>query len=109
MPRILSATALNAVFAARFPRAGTVDSLAASAEQPGQVDSLEAMAVRSASATGKQQWVKATEHFYVQGEPVLAGDFAQVSDQEAASLIHRNMATAATDEEVAAAAKKGSK
>lgn len=103
--KVLTAVALAASFADRFPNAqpGVLKSLDASAES-GTVDSIQAAAVKGfASVSGKLVWVKATEHFYQSGELIQAGDFVQVEDNDARRLINVGRAEYASDEQVAAA------
>lgn len=106
MSRIISAVALAAAFTARYPNteSGTVD-ISASAEP---VPEIQASAVRGFAATaGPLQWVKATTHFFQGGELIQEGDYVQVQELDAKRLVASERAELATDEDVAAAQKKG--
>ena len=110
MSRIIAAAAIAAGFAARYPsHSGTLESLEAGAAK-GKLPSVEAGAVKGFSAvSGKLQWVRAKEHFYVSGEIVQSGDFVQVQERDARTLINSHQAEEATQEAVDAAAQKSSK
>ena len=96
----------NSSFAARHPH--QVSGLSAAADTS-QLTEISAAAVRGFNAGATRlQWVKATHVFFVAGEATSVGDFLQVTETEAANLVHRHFATLATDEDVAKAS-KGSK
>lgn len=106
---IRTLASLAASFAARYPQANNqVDSISASADST-QIDAIEAAAVRGyGTVAGKLVWVKATMHFFMPGaETILEGDFLQVDEKTAQQLTSSQRAQLATDEEVAAAQKKG--
>lgn len=107
--RLITAAVLSAAFNARHPHSvegGTVD-LAASAETGSRsetVDSIQAQAMRSYSqVSGPLAKIKATEHFYVAGELIMAGDIVEVTDSDAKIIVNAGRAEFATDEDVAAA------
>ena len=106
MIRIHTAATLAAAFQSRYPTAAT-DRLA-SLDAAAELDSVEAMAVRGfASVSSKLVWVRATSHFFVNGEFVSDGDYVELEGSEAHALLRREQALPATAEEAAAAAGKG--
>jgi hypothetical protein len=101
MSRVLTAASIAAAFAARYPRAGVIDSVNAS---EGKLPSVDAQAVRGfATVTGKLLWVQALDHFYEAGELIKAGDFVEMRELDANSVISRGLAKASTAVEAAAA------
>lgn len=104
---VRTADQLLGSFSSRFnnaPLPGTVD-LSASGEET-KVDSIQAMAVKGfAQVSGPLQFVKASDHFYAAGEMVFAGDYVQLTQQDADLLVKAGRAEYATDEEVAKAQK----
>lgn len=104
--KITSAATLLAAFALRLPTGpGSVASVSASAdEDEGQVETIQAMAVKGfAQVSGPLQYVKAKEHFYAAGEPIFAGDYVQLTQEEAKRLVAADRAELATEADVAAA------
>lgn len=103
---LITAQQFSNRFAARYPNhnAGTLESVSAAAEQPGQIDSVEAMAIRDLTApSGKQVYVKALIHFLHMGELVQQNQVVQIAEEDAKRLIRYERAQLATDADVAAA------
>ena len=108
MARILSLAALAASASARFPSAqpGTLESLSASAQQPGELTDLQAMGVKGLGGyKGKSLYVKASIHFLYAGELVQQGEIVEMPEDDAKRLVRFERATLATDDEVGAAQK----
>lgn len=114
---ILTADAVQAGFAKRYPGAGGVTpSIEAGARVGGQVAAVDAAAVKTAPLpVGKLQYVRAKSHFFVAGELVQEGDYVQVQKDIATRLVRNDQAEAVTEDEVRqaeaeeAAAPKGKK
>ena len=80
--KVHSAASVSAAFAARNPGSA------------GELPSIEAQAMKGLSSLTSTKWVKATENFYVSGEPVLVGDLVEVQEADANRLIRGNQAVA---------------
>ena len=105
MARFITAAALTTSFNKRNP-APTQPAVIADLQASGTVDKLEAQAVRGYSqVSGKLQYVKASEHFFVAGELIQAGDYVEVTEDDAKRLRNAGRAEYATTEEVGAAQK----
>ena len=110
--KILTAAALLAGYTSRNhigPQPGTVNIIAASAEELPEdttLDTVQAMSVKGfATVAGPLQFIKAKENFYVAGEPVYIDDFVQVTSEDAKRLVAAGRADLASDDDVNAAQK----
>ena len=111
-----TAETLVAKYSKKYPQP-SLELQAGAATQSERVDpdyggepiEIQAAGVHGFSSAGKLQYVKASDHFLVGGEVIQQGEYVQLPEADARSLVAAGRAELATDDDVAAAQKASKK